>query len=504
MKALHFSPLCVFAIAVCLFGVHSSAPLVSAQDVDAGSKVPSPLEYRQAMAKAVRQAAGSVLDAIVAIEVVGVAESAPTQRQSSEVAGDAPTCGVVVDPEGFIIASDIVLRRPSATILVVLPNGDRVTAKTVARDTHRGLALLQVVTDTPLVAVELPDNIDIPIGSTVVAVSRYGETYAPLVSSGILSAVERLEGTMLQCDARVSPAFYGGPLVDLYGNVIGISVPAVAEGGAPDATSWYDSGIAFAVPAPVLKQKLERLKAGETIRKGLIGIVPVTKDPYADGTELASVRLRSPAERSGLKPGDKILSIEGRDVRRFQQIKQVLGAFDAGETIRIALLRKEEELSVDVTLAETIPPLDPQEVGVWVRSIDVEGESRLAVAGVVPGSPADGLLEPGDVLQTIDGAVIESAEALSKRLVTAEPEKALRWEILRGDEVRQIETVPRPVAGILDSQTIPDWQAAEVKDPWDVLELRLPDESNVAAYAAPEPEEGLAEQGLGLLVLLLP
>ncbi|MEM6470261.1 MAG: PDZ domain-containing protein [Planctomycetota bacterium] len=463
------------------------------------------LKYRQAMAKAVRDAAGSVLDSVVSIEVIGIAETAPGRGATSEVAGDAPTCGVIIDERGYIIASDIVLRRPAATILVVLPNGDRVTAEQVARDTHRGLVLLKIETKEPLTVAQLPDSVEVPVGSTVVAVARYGETFTPLVSSGILSATERLEGTMLQCDARVSPAFYGGPVVDLYGRVIGVSVPAVAEGGAPDSTSWYDSGIAFAVPAPVLKEKLSRLIEGETIRKGLIGIVPVTTDPYSEGTELASVRIRSPAERAGLKAGDVITSIAGRDVRRFQQIRQVLGRFDAGDTIKVSLERESSKLSFDVTLADSIPPLDPQRVGLWIQeqSSDGDDDDRLIVSGVIPGSPADENLKPGDVIKSLDGTTVESAEGLSRRMVTAEPKRPIVWRVDRNGEELDVQTVPQPIAGPLLSETVPAWEPAKVENSWDAVELRLPDVSNLAAYVAPEPDETLSDRGLGLLVLLL-
>ena len=165
-------------------------------------------------------------------------------------------------------AANIVLKRASASILVVLPDNSRHAATVIARDRHRDLVLLKIKTDKTLTAVDLPDEIDVPIGSTVVATGRYGIEQSPLVSSGILSATERLDGIALQTDARVSPSFYGGLLVDLYGNPIGVLIPAVAEGGAPDDTSWYDSGIAFAIPTDVLKKKLSRLIDGDDVKKG--------------------------------------------------------------------------------------------------------------------------------------------------------------------------------------------------------------------------------------------
>ena len=329
----------------------------------------SALRLRTQMAQAVRDAAQQVLPSVVTIELINASDVASRDDQS-EVEKDAPTCGVVVDQRGFILCSDIVTRRSAASILVVLPNATRHAAKVVARDWHRNLVMLKIQTDQPLTPLQLPDQLDLTVGHTVVATGRYGADQAPMVSSGILSAVQRLDGIALQTDARVSPSFYGGVLVDLYGTPIGVLIPAVAEGGAPDDTSWYDSGIAFAIPTDVVKQKLSRMIEGNDIRKGLIGIVPKTSDPYQNGTELATVRTRSPAEDAGLKSGDVITSVDGRPVKRFQEIRQALGSFDAGEEIQIAYRRGDQEQKVKVTLAESIPPLQPQRLGVLLSESD--------------------------------------------------------------------------------------------------------------------------------------
>lgn len=467
-------------------------------------------EYRQAMARAVRSAAERVLPSVVSIEVIGVAETAGGRGQQSEVSQDAPSCGIVVDAEGFVVASDIIVRRPSASILVVLPDGERLAATIVARDYHRGLVMLRVNAKTPLVPIDLVDNVGTPVGSTVVAVGRYGGDHSPMVSTGILSATGRLEGTMLQSDARVSPTFYGGPLVDLYGNAIGILVPAVAEGGAPDDTSWYDSGIAFAVPSPVLKNKLSRLRDGQDIRKGLIGIVPKTKDPYAEGTELAAVRSRSPAEKAGIKPGDSVESIAGDPVTMFQQIKEALGPYDAGETLEIGLKRGDETQTVSVTLTDSIPPLNPQRLGVWLQEeIEEQDDSdetvtRITVRDVVPGTPADGVLKSGDVITKIDQTEIDGVATLARMMITAVPEEELTIGVMRDGESLEVALTPSSIAGPALKKTLGQWTGDAPENKWDVQQLRLPDVANLAAYVAPDVKEMSGDDGIAMLVLLLP
>ncbi|OYP34562.1 hypothetical protein CGZ80_14320 [Rhodopirellula sp. MGV] len=463
---------------------------------------------RQQMATAIRNAANRVLPAVVSIEVVGVAAAA-AGSDSSEVASDAPSCGVIVDASGLIIASDIILRRPSASVLVVLPDETRLAAKVVARDQHRGLVLLQVKTNAPLTAVELPGEVTTPVGASVIAVGRYGTDQSPMVSSGILSASGRLEGTMLQTDARVSPTYYGGPLIDLYGNTIGILVPAVAPGGAPDDTSWYDSGIAFAVPTPVLAQKLIRLREGTDIQQGLIGIVPRSKDPLEQDTELAAVRVRSPAEKAGIKAGDTIMAVAGQPVTMFQEVKQALGPYDAGDEIEIRYKRDGRESSVRVTLTDSIPPLRPQSIGVW--AVERSGETgddddsavEVVVADVLPESPSDGKLREGDVIQGMNGASIDTLATLRRKLVTAEPDAEITLDVVREGDATQISLTPRSIAGELTQQALPKWTEELPADKnWGTKELRLPDVSNLGAYTAPDPDA--MRDGLALLVVLLP
>lgn len=473
----------------------------------AASAQGSAAEFRNKMAGAIRAAAERVLPSIVTIEVVGVAEVGG-QRTQSEVSQDAPTCGIVID-EQHILASDIVVRRPSASILVVLPDQNRFAATVVARDHHRGVVLLKIQTDksdSKLTPLELPEEVTAPIGSTVIAVGRYGFDSSPIVSNGILSATERLEGTMLQCDARVSPSFYGGALVDLYGNPIGLLVPAVAEGGAPDETSWYDSGIAFAVPTPVIAKKLERLFAGEDIKKGLIGIVPKSTDPYAENTELAAVRARSPAEKAGLKPGDVIEKVAGVPVRMFGQIKQALGPHDAGEVIPIKVRRGDESMELSVKLADNIPPLRPQRLGVWVDE-QTEGEAderktTVVVRGVIPGTAADGMLKTGDSIKSFDGSDVSDAASLRRMLMTAIPDQSVALKILREGEEVDVTAELGSIAGPALDETIDGWVGDAPEKAWKIQELRLPDASNAAAIVAPA-ENQEATEGLAMLVLVL-
>ena len=401
-----------------------------------------------------------------------------------------------------MIASSIVVSKTAASILVVLSDGSRHAAKVVARDYHRDLVLLKIETTKKLTAVDFPEKLDLRIGKTTVAVGRFGNGASPIISRGVLSGVERLDGIALQTDARVSPAFYGGPLMDLYGNVLGILIPAVAGGAGSDPTGWYDSGIAFAIPSDVIQSKLDRLKSGTDIKRGLIGIASKTKDPYDDGTGISAVRKRSPAESAGIKAGDEVIEIAGRKVKRHQEIKQALGRFDAGESIRIKLRRDGKEIDVTTQLAETIPPLQPQRLGVLAREQTRENEQvGVIVDGVLPETPADGKIEAGDELLKFGDAKISSLNALRSLLMSAEPETAVEVTISRAGTEQQIKITPSTITGPLLKQVPPAWSNEQKTGEWYTEEIKLPDAGNSAAFLATKPENSLPDQGL--LVLLL-
>ncbi|MGC6442104.1 MAG: PDZ domain-containing protein [Rubripirellula sp.] len=486
--------------------------------------------YQRALASAVRLAANRCLPSVVSIEVIGGVGDG-----EGEVERDAPSSGLIVDPSGFVLTSSLVTSRPNASLIVVLGDGERHAARVIARDQHRDLVLLKIDVSTPLPAASLTETNETTVGQTVIGVGRYGESHTPLVSRGILSARGRLDGIALQCDARISPSFYGGPLVDLYGRVLGVLIPAVAEGGAESSTSWYDSGIAFAIPAEVIARKLARMKEGVEIQRGVIGIVSRSGDPYSDGTKIAAVRRRSPAEQAGLQPGDEITSVAGSPVQRQLQIRQALGPYDAGEQVSIGFRRGDQESEVEVTLAASIPPLEPQRIGVIVseRGVEFDEEGKVADGGqseaseppeageqseasravdtpqdvsglrvdeVVPGTVAQAKFKVGDLVVAIDGENIQETDALERLLISSAPETSLRFTVLRDGSSQEFDLLTETITDEALTDYPLGWSKSDPKA-WQLKEWKLPEAGNVAAIAHPLSPE--SNQRLGLLLLLM-
>lgn len=448
------------------------------------------VDFFVAEAEAIAAAVARVEASVVQIELVGTAAST-----TGEVAADAPTAGTVIDPEGLILASSLVVAEPAASILVVLPDGARLPAEVVARDEGRELVLLRVQPRSPLQAVAIQPAEDVRVGHYAIAVGRIRHDGPAARSVGIVSALGRLDGRAMQTDARISPPFYGGPLINIHGEVLGIVVPAMPEmGGSGDKGGWYDAGIAFVAPADQIAPRLEKMIDGETIRPGKLGIVAGNNDLFADGTTVAAVRVGSPAAEVGIQPGDQILEIDGVRVRRHAEIRQLLGPRDAGTTVSIVVDRNGQQVSVTPTLVGEIPPFEPQMLGLWV-----DEQEGIRVTGIFPGSPAEQAgFELGDAIESIGSNPVESVEQLRKQVMTLRGERATTATIRRNEESRSLEVTPVKIAGSLP-ESLPPFPGDEINGEWSVTELTLADVPNVAAMVAPaEVPDGAA---LGLLVV---
>jgi len=451
-------------------------------------------DLRLVRARAIRQAVATVAQSVVWVELIGVA-----QATGGEVASDAPTVAVAIDDQRHFIASSLVVRGEPTSILLVKADGKRVVATVVARDHARQLVLLRTEADLGVPPLILADVKPV-VGQTVIAVGRHSAGQSPAVSTGILSATDRNWGLALQTDARVSSAFYGGPLIDLYGRVLGVIVPMVPDGGAEDETGWYDSGVAFAIAMPDIASRLATMIQGTDIQPGLLGVVAKESDPYVESTEIAAVRPRSPAARAGLQAGDRVQSIHAVTVRSHREIKQVLGGFDAGAAIDMVVKRGDDELKLTAKLAESIPPLLPQRLGITVSrdqqssgAPGTPGEAALTITGVVQDSPADAVLRQGDRLQSIDGNPIDDIDSLRRRILATDPEAPVKITVIRDDKPLEVSVTTASITA-LDAKNFPDsllfGKQDEKKDtvPWAATDFDMPDISNSAALLAP-PEK---------------
>ena len=369
----------------------------------------------------------------VAARVVRVEPAAGTEATlaGGEAAPGSPSTGLVVDAAGWIVTTEFAVPADATLAVVILPDGGRLAATVAGRDASRGLVLLRtdpLPTAPPLEPpLESADRGGLAAGQWAIAVGRGWTHAAPSVAVGVVSATNRAWGRAVQTDAAVSPANYGGPLVDIRGRVIGILAPLPADtAGMMAGTELYDAGIGFAVPFADVLRILPRLQRGESLAAGLLGVTYRSRDLVNGEPVLAACRPGSPAARAGLRAGDRIVAVDGRPVARIADVRHMIAPRHAGDTVEIVAERDPARLTVSATLVATMPPFRRPTLGVLV-SPPPAGGPGLRIDWVLPEGPADhARLRAGDVLETATGAdgrpvPLDAVAALAGVLAGLEP-----------------------------------------------------------------------------------
>ncbi len=275
------------------------------------------------------------------------ADLVSTQRASGS--------GVVVDPQGFIITNAHVVRGaqrvrvelpPAGTGHSVLPSRGRVVpAEIVGLDMETDLAVLKVA-EQNLSALAFGDSDDLKAGQLVIALGSplgLGHT----VSLGVVSAVARQlesESPMIyvQTDASINPGSSGGPLVDLRGRLVGINTLVASRAAG-------NEGLAFAAPSNIVRTVYEQIRKSGRVRRGDIGVRAQTLTPtLAAGLGLSrdpascssDVLPRSMAARAGLRPGDLVLTVDGKAMENGRQLQVTLYRRFVGDVVTLEVMRE--------------------------------------------------------------------------------------------------------------------------------------------------------------------
>lgn len=446
---------------------------------------------------ALRAAVERVAPSVVKIEALGGSE-----RVGDVLLGDAPTTGLVVSADGYIVSSVFNFAQEPASILVTLPDGTRAPAAWVAADKSRMLVLLKVNAPSPLVAAESAPLDSLKPGQWAIAVGRTFETSLPQYSVGIVSALDRIWGKAVQTDAMVSPNNYGGPLVDIHGRVIGVLAPF-----SPDATGeaagveWYDSGIGFAVPLVHIQQVLPRLREGRELTSGVLGISLKSKDIYGEPPVIAICRSDSPAYKAGLRVGDRIVSIDGREVNSQAEVKHAISPRYAGDTLQVKVKRGETEFERSIELIEKLEPYRHAFLGILPQR-NVAGVRVRYVYADSPAAKAS--IQADDLIVSIDAAPVADANAVRERLNGLAPEQSIRVEIRRGEQTLypeiKLAALPEAVPDALPPATAPAEAFDGERPAVGQFTLELPEYPNRSLVYVPGDYD--PRRSYGLLVYL--
>ena len=462
-------------------------------------------------------AAARVADAVVRIESTGVSAAA-VDGPAEAAPASGPSTGLVVDPAGWIVTTAFAVPDDVEQAIVVLPeratgSPTRLAARVVGRDTSRGVVLLKVEPPAALAAVGrgVPRE-SLRVGQWTLAVARGWDVATPNIAVGVISAVNRAWGRAVQTDAAVSPANYGGGLVDIDGDVIGMLAPLPAEtAGMMLGTELYDSGIGFAVPLEDIRRVLPRLQAGETLMPGVLGVSYRSRDVFTGVPTIATSRPGSPAAEAGIQPGDTIVSVAGRPITRIAEVRHALAPLYAGDDVDIVVERRERDeekvqrIEMRPRLVATLPAWQRAVIGIVPRRVAMKSgqdreevaqpvvvdwvwpESPAAAAGIVAGMTVRAITPPGEAAEQV---AVTSASALAGVLGgvdVGDSVTVLVQDAAGKEQGYKLTTIAMPTAVPTQTPTRPETpEAAEVVK-LEAVEVATPPVAVIPAGNADDP-----------------
>jgi serine protease Do len=435
--------------------------------------------------QAIRSAVDAVAPSVVQIETVGGLE-----RVGKLLVGTGPTTGLIISDDGFIISSAFNFVQKPTSILVTLPGGKRAAAQIVARDHSRMLVLLKVNTTEKLVVPSAVPREEMQVGQWAIAVGRTLSKSEPNFSVRIISALDRIWGKAIQTDAKISPVNYGGPLIDIRGQVLGVLVPLSPQGQESEiaGAEWYDSGIGFAVPLVDINSRLETLKAGKDLHPGVLGVALKKGDMYSLPAELLAARADGPAGKAGLKAGDVIVEVDGAAINRQTQLRHALGRRYAGDKVKVVVRRGTDRVEAEVPLVEKLAPYQHPFLGILPLRSPGAG---VGVRFVYPESPAAKAgIQTGDRIVAVNQAPVAGRLEMIDQVALLEPGKTVSLSIERGAEKLSIDLTPAKLPTDIPPELPPaQSEPAKVADPkpaTGLVEIKLPEEKNDCVAYVPE------------------
>ena len=263
--------------------------------------------------------------------------------------GSSAGSGVVLTEDGYLITNAHVVAGAKA-VTVLLHDNRILPASLVGFDAVEDLAVLKVEA-VGLTPASFGDSNTLRIGEPVAAL---GDSlgYRSTFTDGIVSALDRevpVEGvtmTLIQTSAAINFGNSGGPLLNQYGQVMGINTVKIIT------TDGSAEGLGFAIPSRRVKYVADHLIAGEEIKAGMFGFTVNTVPLVGGGLELRDVEKTSDAWAKGLRAGDVILAADGQTVTDISVLTRLKLGLGAGDTVELTCLRDGESFTVEVALVE--------------------------------------------------------------------------------------------------------------------------------------------------------
>jgi serine protease Do len=426
--------------------------------------------------KAYERIAESVTPAIVAIQstqVIKVQQSpfmmdpffrqffgnmAPQFGVPREQREHALGSGVIVSGDGYIVTNNHVVSK-ATQIEVFLSDKRTFKGKVMGADPQTDIAVIKIDAQN-LPVVPFGDSGQMKVGDTVMAFGNpFGQYFT--VTRGSVSALGRSLSDpdkfedFIQTDAAINPGNSGGALVNVRGQVIGINTAIVSGNSGPGGEGSF-IGIGFAIPSNTAKHVMEDLIKTGKVSRGYLGVSITSlredlakqfKVPDTSGALVNDVTPGGPADKAGIKNGDVIRKLDGKTVGDSGQLTAMVTDMNPGTEVTLDILRDGKPMTIHLTLGERPANLSvtpgvgkaPTEGalrGITVQNLTPDVRDQLglppSVRGVViseldPSSPAaQGGLQPGDVIETINRHPVNSVADFNRLAAEAKGQTLLR------------------------------------------------------------------------------
>lgn len=291
-------------------------------------------------------------------DLFGGGQGGPQTREAQSLGS-----GFIISADGYVVTNNHVITADGQgeveSITVTTPDGTEYPAKLIGKDAASDLAVLKISRPTPFPFVKFGDSRKARVGDWVIAIGNpFG--LGGTVTQGIISAVYRNTGSgsaydrYLQTDASINRGNSGGPMFDMAGNVIGINNAIFSPTGG-------SVGIGFAIPAEIAAPIVDKLRAGQAIERGYLGvrIQGLSEDlaaslglPKNRGEFIQAVEPGQAAAKAGMQAGDVVVKVDGKEVTPDQTLSFIVANTTPGKRIPIELIRNGQRLTVQTVVGK--------------------------------------------------------------------------------------------------------------------------------------------------------
>lgn len=367
--------------------------------------------------------------------------------------------GVIISEDGYIVTNNHVVAQADGLKVTLSDGRELEVEKVVGTDEKSDLAVLKV-NASGLVAAKFGDSESLEVGDWVVAIgSPFG--LAQTVTQGIVSATNRADmqitqyDDFIQTDAAINPGNSGGPLLNLQGEIIGINTAIASRSGS------YN-GIGFAIPSNTTRRVVESLIRNGRMIRGFVGLAlaPLDRERLEKenlpsdlrGVLVDEVSPDGPAAKAGLLPGDVITAVDKKSVDSVPGLRNIIAGTSPGTTTEFRIQRDGKAMSVPVKIEEqtdeklaamggsnaTLPglQLEPNSPELAAEYGLPESETGMVVTGLASNSPLASMLSLGDMIVSVNGKKVTSANDVAVGLRQG---KSLKLEIVNAQGTRTVE-----------------------------------------------------------------